>query len=81
MENRVAFDYAAMARAAARERDALQARIRLRKAQGPDSGHVAVWRQENAALYTMYLEQRRNARLFAYRDQQRRDGHGFQAWP
>lgn len=63
-----AFDYGKMARDAARERDRLQERLRLRRETGPASPEDdMVWRQENSMLYTMYLEQRCNYQTFAQR--------------
>lgn len=57
------FDYGKMAREAARERDALHNLLERRKAHPPLAGdQELVWRRENSMLYTMYLEQRCNAR-------------------
>lgn len=69
-------DFGKMAREAARERDVLQARLRARRTAGPDSPeHELAWRRDNSILYTMYLEQRCNARVFAQRAAAR--GQGF----
>ena len=63
-----AFDYRAMAREAAREREILQGRLRARKREGPKSpDKEQVWLQENRILYSMYLEQRANEIAFSRR--------------
>ncbi len=67
------FDYEKMAREAARERDALHAVLERRKAHPPMAGdQELVWRRENSMLYTMYLEQRSNARELERRARERR---------
>lgn len=62
------FDYGQMAREATRERDALHARLEQRKQDRPDKPDQELnWKRENSILYTMYLEQRCNAEIFARR--------------
>lgn len=70
--NRVAFDYAEMARQAEREQEALRRRLEQRRAAGPDSpDQEMVWKRENSILYAMYLEQRCNQKVFTRRAQLR----------
>ncbi len=62
------FDYARMAQEAAREQEALHRRLELRRAAGPASpDQELVWKRENSILYSMYLEQRGNQRVFSRR--------------
>lgn len=64
------FDYAKMAQEALREQKALQAILAKRKAEGPSGAEqVLVWQRDNRMLYTMYLEQRANVKLFTARHQ------------
>lgn len=66
--NRERFDFWKMAEAARRERDALQRRLKERKAAGPESPErQLIWERENSMLYNMYLEQKAQATAFQKR--------------
>lgn len=66
------FDYEKMALEAARERDAIKARLDMRKKNRPLSHErELIWKRENSILYTMYLEQRSNERKFSQRARER----------
>ena len=61
------FDYAKMEQGARRECEALQGRLAQRRREPPRPGEELRWKRDNSILYTMYLEQRHNQRLFARR--------------
>lgn len=72
MIQRVAFDYGAMAREAQQECEALRSRLALRKQHQPQGQEEALcWNRDNNVLYSIYLEQRNNQRLFARRAKSR----------
>lgn len=71
-----AFDYAAMAREAAREQESLHRRLMARRETGPQSpDQELTWKRENAILYSMYLEQRCNRKTFERRARLRSQGY------
>lgn len=61
------FDYTKMEQEARRECEALRGRLAQRRREPPQPGEELRWKRENSILYTMYLEQRHNQRLFARR--------------
>lgn len=70
------FDYAAMAREAAKEQEVLHKRLMDRREAGPRSpDQELTWKRENAMLYNMYLEQRCNRKIFERRALLRSQGH------
>ena len=62
------FDYRKMEQEAGRECEALRRRLEARKRNPPKRQEEELrWKRENSVLYTMYLEQRGNRKLFSRR--------------